>query len=162
MTPDADRMFELLEAECSLYERLCELLRDERAAFARRDPRELERIALNKEELADEGRLLEESRIAVAERLAAALGFAEPRVRLSALCARLGPAAQPVVDAASRLGAQLAVARELLNANRALAGSALAQVQATLRALEGASAGNPRYGPALPQQATGRLVRQSA
>ena len=69
MAPDADRLLALLEAEDGLYERLCQLLRDERAAFARRDARELERIALGKEELADEGRLLEEARLALVARL---------------------------------------------------------------------------------------------
>ncbi len=162
MTPDADRLLALLEAEDGLYERLCQLLRDERAAFARRDARELERIALGKEELADEGRLLEEARLALVARLAVALGLSESRVRVDALCARLGADAQPITGAANRLAARLAVARELLHASRALARDSLAQVQATLRALEGASAGSPRYGLAPPQPATGRLVRQSA
>jgi hypothetical protein len=158
------RLLVVLEAEHALYLRLRDLLRREREVLGLLDARRLEQVAREKEELADEGRLLEESRIDVARELARELGLASERPRLVELCTRLGADAAPLRSAHNRLVVSVGAARELLEANRALAGDALAQVQATLRLLGGVLPEQERYTPRdeTSRAPTGRLVRQTA
>jgi hypothetical protein len=135
MTELLESLAALLAAECELYARLCDALRGEREALAARDVPALERLVREKEEISDEGRLLEESRAVVAESLARAVRLETPRPRLSQLCDALGADAEPLRDAHRRLGALLALARELIEANGAATARELSNVQASLRAL---------------------------
>lgn len=158
------RLLVVLEAEHALYVRLRELLRHEREVLGLLDARRLEAVAREKEELADEGRLLEESRSHVTRELGRSLGLASERPRLAELCARLGADAAPLRAAHNRLVVLLGASRELLEANTCLAGEALAQVQATLRALGGLLPDEARYAPgtSVPAASSGRLLRQTA
>jgi len=159
------RLLVVLEAEHALYVRLRELLRHEREVLGLLDATRLQAVAREKEELADEGRLLEDSRSHVARELGQSLGLASERPRLAELCARLGAEAAPLRAAHNRLVVLVGAARELLEANRCLAGEALAQVQGTLRALGGLLPEEARYGPspaAAQPSPRGRLLRQTA
>jgi hypothetical protein len=158
------RLLVVLESEHALYVRLRELLRREREALGALDARALEALAREKEELADEGRLLEESRLHVTAELAASLGLASPRPRLAELCARLGDEAAPLRAAHNRLVVLLGASRELLEANRVLAGESLDHVQGALRMLGGLLPEEARYAPgaAAAPAASGRLLRQTA
>jgi hypothetical protein len=149
----------VLDAEQALYERLCDVLRAERGALAALDVAALEALVREKEQISDEGRLLEESRAVVTQALAAQLGLADARPKLSRLCEALGDASPRLLAARQRLGALLALARELLEANHAVSASELANVQASLRALGAAPAGYGRSAP--PTNSSGRLVRQA-
>jgi len=164
MNEIVSRLAVVLEAEHGLYERLRDLLRHEQEVLARLDAAELEAVARRKEELADEGRLLEESRIDVARELAHRLGVAAPRPRLGELCARLGADAAPLAAGHNRLVVLLGVASELLDANACLAGEALGQVQGTLRALGGLLPEDATYAPGglARGHETGRLLRRTA
>jgi hypothetical protein len=154
------RLLTVLDAEHALCLRLCDLLRTERSALEALDVPRLEQLVREKEELADEGRLLEESRIVVTEAFARQLRIPEPRPRLSRVCEALGDAAPRLRDAHRRLAAVLALARELVEANSAATLSELANVQASLRAL-GAAPGGESYGPPSRPPEAGRLVRQA-
>jgi hypothetical protein len=158
------RLLVVLEAEHALYVRLRDLLRREREVLGLLDAKRLERVAREKEELADEGRLLEESRLHVARELAGSLGVASERPRLAELCARLGAEAAPLRVAHNRLVVLIGASRELLEANSALAGESLAQVQATLRVLGGLLPEDARYAPGTGTRpaSSGRLLRQTA
>lgn len=149
----------VLDAEQALYERLCDVLRTERSALAALDVAALEALVREKEEISDEGRLLEESRAVVTQALAAQLGLANPRPKLSHLCEALGDASPRLLAARQRLGALLALARELLEANHAVSASELANVQASLRALGASPVGYGRNSAQAPNP--GRLVRQA-
>jgi hypothetical protein len=155
------KLLAVLEAEHALYERLCEALRAERAALSSCDVPALERLVREKEEISDEGRLLEESRIAVTEAFARQLGIAEARPKLSRLCELLGEASPRLRAAHQRLATLLALARELLEANSAVTVAELANVQSSLRAL-GATLAGETYGRGAPAQAAGRIARITA
>ena len=154
------KLLAVLELEHTLYERLCDLLRAERAALSARDVGALERLVREKEEISDEGRLLEESRMFVTEAFAKQLGVSEPRPKLSRLCELLGEASPRLRAAHQRLATLLALARELLEANSAVTVAELANVQSSLRAL-GATVASDSYGrPAAPS--AGRIARATA
>jgi flagellar biosynthesis/type III secretory pathway chaperone len=156
-----ERLLDVLAAEQALYERLCDALRAERAALTALDVPQIEACVHEKEEISDEARLLEESRLALTEALAQQLGLAERQPKLARLCERLGDAEPRLREAHLRLGARLSLARELLEANRAVSASELANVQASLRAL-GATQVGAGYGARADVPDTGRIVRQTA
>jgi hypothetical protein len=129
------------------------------------DAAALEETARTKEELADEGRLLEESRVAVAADLAHELGLATARPTLSQLCLRLGDRSARLRESHSRLLVLVSVVRELLDANRALAGDSLTQIRGTLRLLGGLMPGEAVYQPGTlrdPASEAGQLLRRTA
>ncbi len=155
------KLLAVLEAEHALYARLCDVLRAERSALAALDVGLLEHLVREKEEISDEGRLLEESRMVVTEAFARQLGIDEPRPKLSRLCDALGEASPRLRAAHQRLGALLALARELLEANSAVTVSEISNIQGSLRAL-GATHASDTYGRPAAPPSTGRIVRQTA
>ncbi len=165
---DTERLVAILGAEEKVYLEMRDLLQRERELMARLDATGLGELAREKEALADEGRLVEESRAAVAEALAAGLGLDDPRpVPLSRLCEALGPAAARLRQAHTRLVVLVSVVRELLDANVAFAGDNLGRIQGTLQMLGRLLPTEPAYaapGRPVPEARgeTGRLVRRSA
>lgn len=159
------RLCAVLESEESVYLELRDLLQRERELLARLDAEALLDLAFRKEALADEARLVEESRIAVAAELAAIAGLAEPRPTLSRLCEALGSAGSPLRAAHTRLVVLVGVVRELCNVNAALSGEHLTRVRGTLqllgRLLPDEATYSVRAAAASPE-ARGRLVRRSA
>jgi hypothetical protein len=159
------RLLEVLAVEERLYLRMRDLLQREREHMATLDADALMDVAQHKEALADEGRLVEESRVAVAGELAAALGLGEARPSLSRLCAALGPEAEELREAHTRLVVLVSVVRELLDANAALAGDHLMRIRGTLQLLGRLVPEDTLYraGVGLTHGETpGRLVRRSA
>ncbi len=159
------RLRVILEAEEALYVRLRDALQEEREVVARLDAPALEALARRKEELADEARLLEESRIEVAAELAASVGLPREGTRLAAICDRLPEGSAALREAHNRLVILVGVVRELVDANALLAGDSLAEVRSTLRLLGGLVFEHNLYradGPGAPSLETGRLVRRSA
>lgn len=168
MKPETDSLASLLtilEAEERLYVELRDLLQKERVCMVNLDSDGLEEAVRGKEALAVEGRLLEESRSEVARALASQVGLREDPPRLSSLCERLGPRAEPLRERHSRLVALLGAVRELADANASFAGDSLAQIRATLRLFGRMLPAEPTYRPealgAVAQDA-GRIVRRSA
>lgn len=162
-----ERLVAVLESEEDLYRELRDVLQRERELLVTLDAIAFEALVRRKEALAEEGRLLEESRVAVARELVTALGVAaDPLPALSDLCTRIGPEGDRLRDAQSRLRALVGATRELLDANASSTGDALAQVRATLRMLGRVLPLDPVYGPRgmpTPEEASsGRLVRQTA
>lgn len=167
VTDLAERLVAVLESEEDLYRELRDVLQRERELLVALDAVAFEALVRRKETLAEEGRMLEESRVAVARELAAALGASrDPLPPLADLCARLGPTGARLREAQSRLRALVGATRELLDANATATGDALAQVRATLRMLGRVLPLDPVYGPrgqTAPEEASsGRLVRQTA
>jgi len=157
----------VLESEERLYRELCEVLQQERELIINLDAAGLEDAVLRKEALSAEGRLLEEGRIEVATRLAAALGLPSERPTLSGLCDALGEGGDELRRAHSRMVALVGAVRELLDANAGFAGESLGQVRATLQLLGRLLPGDVTYGPgaAVPGPivpGSGALVRRSA
>jgi hypothetical protein len=148
------RLLAILEAEERVHLEMRDLLQRERELMARLDAAGLGEVSREKEALADEGRLVEESRIAVAAGLARRFGLDDERPTLSRLCEALGDAAGPLRQAHTRLVVLVSVVRELLDANVALAGDNLGRIRGTLQLLG-------RMLPVEPPD-TGRLVRRSA
>lgn len=160
------RLLTVVEAEVRLYTELRDVLQEERDHIVNLDAAKLEDCVRRKESLASEAMLLEESRIELATALGGALGLPEARPRLSLLCQRLGPDAGELGEAHSRLVARIGAVRELLDANAAFAGDALAQVRATLELLGRLLPAEPTYQPDVapgpPAASAGRLLRRTA
>lgn len=157
------RLLASLEAEEELYVELRALLQHERERIVALDAAGLEEIVRRKEALSEEGRLLEEGRIALSVALAQALGMDEARPTLSQLCARMGDDADALRAVHGRLVALLGAARELLEANAAFAGEAREQTRATLRLLGRLLPAGATYEPAGPApRGAGRLLERRA
>ena len=159
----------VLDAEEKLYVELRDLLQREHGLMVTLDAAGLEEVARRKEELADEGRLVEETRMSLCADITDELGFDETRPRLSAICERIGPEGRALRDAHTRLVVLVSVVRELMDANNALAGDALSQVRGTLRLLGGLVPFEVTYAPDSigdGSQATrfgvGQLIRRMA
>ena len=144
------RLSLVLEAEENLYVELRDLLQRERACMVALDAEGLEQAVDAKETLAEEARLLEESRIDVACELASELGIADPRPSLSQLLEALGDTDGRLREQHLRLVALLAAVRELVDANASFAREGLEQVQGTLRTLGRLLPQEPVYRPAEP------------
>jgi len=139
------RLLTILDVEEQVYVKLRDVLQHERELMVALDAAGLEEVARDKSALADEGRLVEESRIEVAGRLARELGIAEERPTLSMICAELGADAGALRAAHTRLLVLVSVVRELLDANVAFAGEHLSQIRGTLRLLGGMIPLEPVY-----------------
>jgi flagellar biosynthesis/type III secretory pathway chaperone len=164
MKEDAARRLQVvLEAEAGLYERLRDLLQEEREILCSLDASRLELLTQQKAALVDEGHVLESNRQAVVLQLATELSLAPEGLRLSVLCERLGRGHDGLHQAHNRLVVLVGVVRELLQANRSLAGQSLSEVRATLDALGGTLREGSSYGPDGNRRSTkGRLLRQCA
>ena len=161
------RLLQVLESEERLYVEMRTLLQRERECIVGLRGEELEELVREKALLAEEGRLLEESRAAVAGELALRLGLPERGTTLSQICARLQGGAPGLRAAHTRLVALLGAVRELLEANRQFAGDAAQQVQGALHLLGRMLPPDATYSPQLqrghaPRPGPGRLVRRSA
>lgn len=159
---DARKLEKVLEAEEQLYVELRDLLQRERACLVDFDAEGLEQMVEAKELLAEEARLLEDSRLVIAQKLAGQLGFGTHRITLSRLCETMGSPAAMLRERHSRLVALLGAVRELSEANASFARDGLGQVRETLRLLGRLLPAEPTYrGAAVPPRAhdVGRLVR---
>ena len=164
MSLDAARRLEVaLGSELALYERMRDLLQEEREVLLALDTPRLDDVTRRKAELADEGRVLESGRQAVVGQVAQELGIGVDGLRLSMLCDRLGPGAESLRAVHNRMVVVLGVVRELLGANQALAGQSLAEVRATLEAFGGLLGQGAAYGrDGSATTASGQLLRSSA
>jgi len=163
MSDAAERLRVTLEAEADLYERMRDLLQEEREVLLSLDAARLETLALRKAELADEGRVLEAGRQVVVAQLAEELSLPARGLRMSELCERLGPEQVALRAAHNRLVVLVGVVRELLHANQGLAGQSLSAVRTTIEALGGLLSQGASYGPdGERRSAHGQLVRSSA
>lgn len=161
--PDADRLQVMLVSEGELYARMRDLLQEEREVLFSLDADRLQAVTRRKAELADEGRVLENGRQVVAAELAANLGLPSAGLRLRELCDRLGPEHEGLRAAHNRLVILVSVVRELLDANRALAGQSLSDVRATIDSLGGLLPAGEAYGrDGAPVPGGSRLIRRSA
>ncbi len=163
---EVDRLLAVLEAEEKLYLELRDLLQQERSLVLDLDGAGLEDLVRKKEALADEGRFLEESREAIAQELARQLGVDSEPLTLRRLSETLkAEKADGLRRAQARLAALVGSVRELLDANSAVAGEALAEVQATLKVLGRLKPSEPTYGPQFESGEVpnaGRLLRRLA
>lgn len=161
-----ERLAGVLDAEEDLYRELHAVLQREREVIVALDADALSAVVQRKEALAEEGRLLEESRSEVAHRLAVTMNCADPMPSLSVLCTKLGPEAGRLSTAQRRLVALVAATRELLDANASFANASLSQVRATLKMLGRLVPLDSGYGPTglreSSELASGRLIRRSA
>ena len=157
-------LVEILAAEERLYLELRACLQRERAAMEELDSERLFHCVAEKEGLAAEGRVLEESRLVLARRLAEELGLDSQRPRLADICERLGDGFAGLREARARLRALVVAVTELSEANASFAGNALAQVRRTLDLFGTASERDTTYGPPGqdPVASVGRLVHRSA
>lgn len=156
------RLEQALAAEEKLYLELRDLLQQERTYLVEFDGEALERLVETKELLAEEARLLEDSRVHIATRIAEHLGLESGPVTLSRLCETLGPEAGGLSESHSRLVALLGAIRELSEANALFAREGLGQVRETIRMLGRLLPSEPTYRAAAavcPAPDVGRLVR---
>lgn len=161
----SDRLCGVLAAEERLYVEFRTLLQRERECMVTLQSEALEEIVREKATLADEGRLLEESRIAVSKELAQLLGLETEGVTLSRICDQMRGGAPALRAAHTRLVALLGAVRELLDANRVFAGDATIQVRGALRVLGRMLPIEATYQPGagmVSRPRSGRLVRRSA
>jgi hypothetical protein len=158
-----ERLLRILGAEESFYCKMRELLQHEHVCLVEMDVEQLEDIVRSKAALAEEGALLEESRVQVASALASELGL-EGRPTLSRICDRLGDIASGLRAAHSCLVAVVGAVRELVELNAAFAGDSLLRVDATLDLLGRLRSDQPIYTQdrSTEPTRTGRLLRSSA
>ena len=147
----------VLQAEENVYLRLREVLRREEALLIALEPAEIADVVERKRGLAEEARLLEDSRRALTTTLARALGLPEQPIKLGALIAALDGEAGRLADLHARLTALIRSTRSLLESNGAFADRSLRHIQETLRMLGRAVPEKVGYGPA--QQGTGSMGR---
>lgn len=158
------RLITILEAEEELYKSMQRCLKGEREKLIALDVEGIEDAVAEKEMLADEGKLLEESRLEVCASLGAALGLASPSPSLRELSGALGGAGQAIDELRARINALIGAVRELMLANDHLTGVSLAKVRGSLRLLGQNVPDGPVYGPrghALTEQPVGRVFRQA-
>lgn len=161
---DVIRLETLLRAEEDLYLRLRAVLRREESELIELDPIVVGETVEEKRALAEEGRLLEESRSLVACELGAALGLEDRPPRLSTIIAALGEDARDLAKLHGRLTALVQTTRSLIEANEQFANRSLARVQETLRLLGRSVPEEVGYGrgtAASNSAGRGRLVRQA-
>ncbi|MFO0687161.1 MAG: flagellar protein FlgN [Myxococcota bacterium] len=152
----------VLQAEENVYLRLREVLRREEALLITLDPAEIAEIVERKRGLAEEARLLEDSRRALTAGLARSLGLAEEAIKLSALIGALDAEAGRLPELHARLSALIRSTRSLLESNGAFADRSLRHIQDTLRLLGRAVPEKVGYGPhqgGASSMGRGRLVR---
>ena len=106
------RLLTILEAEERLYLEMRDLLQKERELILNLDSTGLEQAVREKSALADEGRLLEESRAEVVRELADALEIASEAPTLSDLTNEIGSDDGGLRQAHSRLSALIGAVKE--------------------------------------------------
>jgi hypothetical protein len=153
----------VLQSEENVYLRLRSVLRREEEALIELDPGEIAAIVDEKRSLAEEARLLEDSRRALTATLARALGLPDAPQKLSTLIGLLGDEAGRLPEQHARLTALIHATRGLLEANGSFSERSLRRVQETLRLLGRAVPEKVGYGPGASQveasMGRGRLVR---
>lgn len=165
MTTLAEQVMRLqvvLQAEEDLYVRMRSVLRREEEELIALDPAELDRTAAEKLALAEEGRLLEDSRLALTRELCLAQGFGREPMKLSALIDALGEDAMDLPGIHGRLTALVASNRSLLEANDLFAHRTCERVRETLKMLGQSGPEVVGYGPGSGRGRStgrGRLVR---
>ncbi len=156
------RLEVVLQAEEDLYLRLRAVLRREETELIELDPARLAQTVDEKRSLAEEARLLEDSRRAIAKTLAQSLGLGDGPHKLSALIEALGDEAGRLPERHGRLSALIGATRSLLEANGGFADRSLRRVQETLRMLGRAVPERVGYGPGHASSAgvgRGRILR---
>lgn len=153
----------VLQTEENLYLRLREVLRREELQLIELDPAQIAETVDQKRSLAEEGRLLEDSRRALTSGLGRSLGLGDQPVKLSALIELLDAEAGRLPELHGRLSALIQSTRGLLEANGSFSDRSLRRVQETLRMLGRAVPEKVGYGPGAERSAAtmgrGRLVR---
>ncbi len=153
----------VLQSEENLYLRLRDVLRREELQLVELDPAQIAETVDQKRSLAEEGRLLEDSRRALTATLARALGLGDQPVKLSALVELLDDEAGRLPELHGRLSALIQSTRGLLEANGSFSDRSLRRVQETLQMLGRAVPEKVGYGPgaerSLSAMGRGRLVR---
>ena len=153
----------VLQTEENLYLRLRDVLRREELQLVELDPAQIADTVDQKRSLAEEGRLLEDSRRALTSTLARSLGLGDQPVKLSALIELLDDEAGRLPELHARLSALIQSTRGLLEANGSFSERSLRRVQETLRMLGRAVPEKVGYGPGSERGAAamgrGRLVR---
>ena len=152
----------VLQAEENLYLRLREVLRREEVELIALDPANIAATVEQKRSLAEEARLLEDSRRVLATALARALGLGDSPQKLSVLIEALGSEAGRLPDLHGRLSALVGSTRGLLEANGGFSQRSLKRVQETLQMLGRAVPEKVGYGPGFERGAAvgrGRIVR---
>lgn len=159
----AERLQTVIDAEANLYARMRDLLEEEREVLFSLDAVRLEAVTRRKAELIDEGRVLESGRKAVVAQLATELALPIEGLRLAVLCERMGPGNEALRRAHNQLVVVVSVVRELMKANRSIAGQSLSEVRSTLEILGGVLPEGVGYGPdGHRPPPKGRVLRQSA
>ncbi|MEZ4330194.1 MAG: flagellar export chaperone FlgN [Myxococcota bacterium] len=152
----------VLQAEEDLYLRLRDVLRFEEAELVTLDPARISELVERKRGLAEEVRLLEDSRRALAGTLARSLGLGDRPVRLGDLIEALDREAGRLPELHARLSALVASTRSLVESNGSFADRSLRHIRETLGMLGRAVPERPGYGPGAAGRGgagRGRLVR---
>jgi len=158
------RLEVVLKAEEDLYLRLKSLLRREESELIGLDAEVIESTVEAKRAIAEEARLLEESRRVLTAELGASLGLAGDELKLGTLIEHLGEEASELPTLHARLKALIGTTQALLEANESFANRSLTRVQDTLRMLGQAAPEEVGYGPVSKRSSStgrGRLVRQA-
>ena len=158
------RLEVVLQAEENLYLRLKSLLRREESELIGLDSRVLEATVEEKRAIAEEARLLEESRKVLTIELGASLGLDGADLKLGVLMAHLGDEAGRLPTFHARLKALISSTQALLESNESFANRSLNRVQETLRMLGQAApeeVGYGRGGNRSSSMGRGRLLRQA-
>lgn len=152
----------VLAAEEDLYLRLREVLRREEDELVTLDSARIAELVECKRSLAEEVRLLEDSRRALVRTLARSLGLADRPARLGDLIEALEREAGRLPELHARLSALLASTRSLVESNGSFADRSLRHIRETLGMLGRAVPENVGYGPGRAGTSVagrGRLVR---
>lgn len=152
----------VLAAEEGLYLRLRDVLRQEEAELVGLDPARIAELVERKRGLAEEVRLLEDSRRVLARALARSLGLDDRTAKLGELIGLLDREAGRLPELHARLSALLASTRSLVESNGSFADRSLRHVRETLGMLGGSVPERVGYGPGgtgRSEAGRGRLVR---
>ncbi len=108
----------VLEQESELVKELVEILQADQKRIIKQDIEGLENSNQSKEGRVLRFQALEESRLALTQRLGEALGLGTDEMRVSIICPRLGPEGRALEQAAEKLRALVGSLNELVAVSR--------------------------------------------
>ena len=118
MTAPVSELVTVLEQESELIKELVEILQADQKRIIKQDIEGLEDSNRSKEGRVLRFQALEKSRLALTQRVGEALGLGSDEMRVSSICARLGPEAKALEQSAEKLRALVGSLNELVAVSR--------------------------------------------
>jgi flagellar biosynthesis/type III secretory pathway chaperone len=156
MSPALDELITVLERESDLLKELVQLLQDDQERLIKHDVAALEGSNRRKEEVVLRFQSLEGSRLGLTQQLGTSLGLTTEELRISKICAQLGPEGKDLENAAQKLRALVGSLQELVAVSRGFLEQSILGIRSLLALIQSLQTPDPQtYG------STGQFERSS-